>query len=59
MRLSAIPPALTYDAKLDCFWAAPLLLQRCSSFPHVEPSEVTLGVLSGNATLCNWLHLTQ
>ena len=59
MGLSAIPPALTYNSKLDSFGAASQLLPRCSSFPHVVPSGVTLRELSRNTTLCNWLNLTQ
>ena len=59
MGLTAIPPALPYDAKLDSFWAASQLLPRCSSFPHVDSFGVALRELSRNATLCNWLNLTQ
>ena len=59
MGLSAIPLALAYDSKLDSFGAASQLLPRCSSFPHVVPSGVTLRELSRNATLRNWLNLTQ
>lgn len=49
MDLLAILLILAYGAKLDSFGAVPQLLQWCSSFPHVDPFEVTLRELSENA----------